>query len=221
MDEIKAVIFDMDGTITPTANSWLATTLGLGASVDDHKAIYFKGFKEGNVSYDNSRAQLIKLWRETGHATRAYLQEMFESWPVIREAEELISFFRSKGLKIALITSATSMYAAIVAKKFSIDDYYASGELIFDQDGNLVDFHFPHDDSQHKLEDLHDFCHKYSLTPQYVVALGDSDNDVHIFTETKRGILVGQDKPQILREVAWKEANDLTEVKDLLNPLLK
>src|SRR3989338_6397193 len=44
MEVIKAVVFDIDGTVTPHANSWLATTRDLGGSVEEHKVMFFEGF---------------------------------------------------------------------------------------------------------------------------------------------------------------------------------
>ena len=221
MEEIKAVIFDIDGTVVPHVNSWLNMTRDLGASVDEHKAIFFKGFKEGQVSYEDSRKQLIRLWHETGNATRSKLESMFESWPILPEAQELISFLRSKGLPVAFITGSMDVYAKIVARKFGVDDYYANGELVFDSNGDLVDFHFPHDESQKKVEHLLAFCKKRSLSPSNVVVIGDSGNEVGLFTETKRGIMVGPEKPEAVKKVAWKEADTLAEVKAIVTPFLK
>ena len=218
MNEIKAVIFDIDGTITPDI-SWLAMTRDLGASVEEHKTI-FKAFKEGQISYETSKEQLIKLWQETGHATRPKLENIFESWPIFPEAEELVSFLHNKGFYVAFITGSMNLYAKVMAKKFSVLDYYASGELIFDNEENLIDFHFPHDESHKKLEHLFEFCGKRSLEPHNIVVIGDSENDVGLFSETKKGIMVGIERPDTLRKVAWKEIDNLSEIKELLAPFL-
>ena len=220
MEVIKAVVFDIDGTVTPHANSWLATTRDLGGSVEEHKVMFFEGFKGGQVSYEDSKKRFIKFWQATGKANRSHLKDIFESWPVFPEAQELIAFLKEKGLYVAFITGSMGMYAKIVAAKFSVPDYYANSELVFDDDGNFVDFDFPHDESQRKVEHLHAFCKKRSLKPSNVVALGDSANDAGIFSETQRGIIVGLEKPEVLKKVAWKEADSLLEVKELLAPFL-
>lgn len=218
---IKAVIFDIDGTVTPNSNSWLAMTRDMGASVEEHKAIFFEGFKEGKVHYDQVRERLIALWRATGNANRSRLETIFQNWPVHDDAKKIIDFFRDKGLQVAFITGSTSMYAKIVADKFGVADFYASGQLEFDEDDNLVDFHFPLDESERKLEHLVAYCEGKSINLQEVVALGDSNNDVAIFSATKRGIIVGKDRPQSLIDVAWKEASSLREAKEILLPYLE
>lgn len=220
MEEIKAVVFEIDGTVTPHTNSWLAMTRDLGGSVEEHKAMFFEDFKEGKVSYAESKKKFIKFWQATGNATRSKLEAIFKSWPVYPEAKELTTFFKEKGVHVAFITGSMGMYAKIVAEKFSVPDYYANSELVFDGDGNFIDFDFPHDEAKQKVEHLHTFCGKRSLSPSNVIALGDSGNDVGIFTETQRGIMVGLGKPEILKKVAWKEADNLLEVKEILASLL-
>ncbi len=219
MEEIKAVVFDIDGTVTPHI-SWLAMTRDLGASVEEHERI-FRDFVENRISYETTKDELVKLWRETGNATRAELENIFESWPVFPEAQELISFLSGKGLHVAFITGSMNLYAKTIAEKFSIPDYYANGELVFDSAGNLTDFHYHRDQSGKKLEHLFEFCEKRAVKPHNIVAVGDGENDIGLFTETERGIMVGDYRPETLKNVAWKEADNLFEVKELLTPFLR
>ena len=67
----KAVVFDIDGTLSPEV-SWLALTRDLGAPVDQHVQIY-NDYKEGLIDYPTSKAQLIGLWRATGNANKEFL----------------------------------------------------------------------------------------------------------------------------------------------------
>ncbi len=219
MKEIKAVVFDIDGTVTPNANSWLDMTRDLGASVEEHLILY-QAFNKGRISYEDSKRELLKLWRDTGRATRSQMEGIFMSWPILPEAEELISFLRDKGLHVAFITGSMGMYAEIIAKKFSVLDYHATGELVFDDAGDLVDFQFPPDGKDHKFEQLLTFCDNKSIIPQNVIALGDGMNDLEIFSVTNRGILVGSEKPEALKKVAWKETASLSEAKELLATFL-
>lgn len=218
MGEIKAIVFDIDGTLTPDI-SWLAMTRDLGASVDKHQEI-FKAFKESKISYEASREQLIKLWQDTGNATYPKIKNIFENWSIFPEAKELISFLHDKELYVAFITGSMNLYAEVVAQKFSVLDYYANGNLIFDNNEKLVDFHFPHNESIKKLEYLFEFCEKRSLKPNNIITIGDSENDVGLFSETKRGIMVGIEKPKALEKVAWKQADNLLKVKELLLNIL-
>jgi HAD superfamily phosphoserine phosphatase-like hydrolase len=217
VEKVKAVIFDIDGTISPGV-SWTKMTEALGGSVENHKKIY-KAFLDGKISYQQTRMDITQLWMKTGNATRANLEKIFVSWPVFPEAKELISFLQNKNIPIAFITGSKDLFADITAKKFSVSEYYASGELVFDDNGNLVDFYYPLDSSKKKLELFLEFCKKFSLDPKTVVALGDSDNDVGIFTKTQRGIMIGN-KPESLARVAWRQVDNISEASNLIRSLV-
>ena len=217
MEKIKAVVFDIDGTIAPDV-SWLLMTRDLGASVEDHKKI-FNSFLDGKISHDDSREKLIKLWRDTGNATRLNLEKIFTNLPIFPEAKELIAFLQGKGVIVAFITGSMDVFAKITAEKLSVENYYANGELVFDGSNNLTDFHYPLDPSKKKLELFNNFSNKFSLSPEEVVVVGDSDNDIHIFVKTKKGIMIGKE-PEILAEVAWKQVRSLSEVSSLIKSLV-
>jgi FMN phosphatase YigB (HAD superfamily) len=59
MEKSKAVVFDIDGTLSPEI-SWLALTRDLGASVEQHIQIY-QDYKEGRIDYEASKDQLIGI----------------------------------------------------------------------------------------------------------------------------------------------------------------
>ena len=79
MDNIKAVVFDIDGTITNFV-SWTAITQHLGASKDEHLAI-FKDLTNGVTDYHTAKSKLLELWKQTGNAKKDYFVQIFESWP--------------------------------------------------------------------------------------------------------------------------------------------
>jgi phosphoserine phosphatase len=85
----KAIIFDIDGTLSPEI-SWLALTRDLGASVDEHIRIY-TDLKQGRIDYPESKRQLINLWRATGNANKAFFQKLFENWPQMKRMKRIKS----------------------------------------------------------------------------------------------------------------------------------
>lgn len=212
---IHAAVLDIDGTITPNHSSWLAMTRDLGASVEEHSAL-FEAFKTGTLSYNDSRTQLIALWQATGNATKEKLLEIFTGWPIYDEAYTLLEKLRQKNIPVILLTGATSLYAGYVAAKLSVSDYFANAELIFDSNGLLVDFTYPPDETQKKLELLQSYCTNHTIDITNVVCIGDSGNDVAIFTATGKGVMVGNG-PETLRAVAWKNVDSIAEVILLLD----
>src|SRR5574338_496920 len=99
----KAVVFDIDGTLSPEV-SWLALTRDLGASVEEHIRIY-KDYKEGQITYEESKHQLIGIWRATGNANKPFFQKLFESWPLNSAAKQVVDHAR-KNHTLCLITGS-------------------------------------------------------------------------------------------------------------------
>ena len=60
LQNIKAVIIDVDGTLSPQI-SWTTLTKDLGASVEKHLEI-FKEFQEKKTTYEVSKEKLLILF---------------------------------------------------------------------------------------------------------------------------------------------------------------
>lgn len=73
----KAVIFDMDGTLTEH-NAWLSFTKALGASVEERTKIY-NDLLSGTVGLAESKQKLVALWQKTGNTTREQINRIYDS----------------------------------------------------------------------------------------------------------------------------------------------
>jgi len=211
---IKAVVFDIDGTLTPNI-SWTVFTNKLGASVDKHLRIY-QDFKEDKLTYEKSKEHLLKLWKETGNAHRSYIENLFEKWTIRKEAKNVIKYLKSKGYVICLITGSIDLYAKIIAKRLEIKYFYSNTMLVWDRNSNLIDFHYHRDQGKKKLEQFLDFCQKLKLDPQNCLTVGDDDNDIQLFKYTGKGIAVKSETSYKLEKYAWKKIDNLLEIKDII-----
>src|ERR1035438_2092768 len=173
MRKFKAVVFDIDGTLTPQ-NSWTAFTRDIGGSVDDHLAIYSDHVK-GVIGLDESKQKLLKLWQATGKANKIHIEEVFNSWPIREDAKGLIDWLKNESYIICLITGSVGIYAKHVADLLSVDNYYANGELYFGENGDLIDFHYTANQAEIKLQQFSEFCKLNNLKPTECVAVGDGD----------------------------------------------
>lgn len=88
MSEIKAVILDIDGTLSPEI-SWLSLTRDLGAPVQKHVAIY-QDYKNSRISYQESKTELLELWRSTGNTNYHFFQSLFEGLPLPLKQKQLL-----------------------------------------------------------------------------------------------------------------------------------
>ncbi len=215
MAEIKAVIFDIDGTLS-SQNSWTGLTNDMGASVDDHLSIY-KSHLDGEIGLDESKEQLLAMWQATSKATKQHIKSMFTTWPISSEAKPLISWLKQQGILVCLITGSIGLYAQHVANELGVDDFYANAELFFDDTGDLSGFHYTANQAEVKSEHLAEFCKKHDLKPEQCAAVGDGDNDIDLFKLTGHGILISGTKhaPE-LDEAAWKTVDSLDQIQAIL-----
>jgi len=215
MSKLKAVIFDIDGTLTPQ-NSWKAFTNDLGASVADHLAIYGEHV-DGKIGLDESKQKLLAMWQATGNANRDHIEKVFDSWPVRPDAKDLIDWLKTKGYTVCLITGSVGVYAKHMAEKLGVEHWYANAELYFDEQGELSSFHYTANQAEIKLQHFTEFCHKYNLDFDQCMAVGDGDNDIELFRATGHGILIeGEKIANELRDASWQTVRNLSEIKDLL-----
>lgn len=211
---LKAVIFDIDGTLTPDV-SWTALTRDLGTSVEKHLEI-FHGHRDGKITHETSKRELLKLWQETGNANKAFFQKLFMEWPLKDGAGELIDYLKSKGYLICLITGAADLYAEVIAKRLGIKDFFSNSQFIWDDNGKLKDFHYDIKQDKKKLEQFLKFCREQSLDPRDCAVVGDSHNDTELFSATGNGIAVNSKNSHHLEKIAWKIISNLNEIKELL-----
>lgn len=213
MESVKAIIFDIDGTLSPEV-SWTALTRDLGGSVDDHIAIY-QQYKAGQTDYQGSKQQLLDMWSATGNATKAHFAALFESWPLASSAAEVVATL-AKDYAVCLITGSMDLYAETVARKLQVSDFYANTSLLWDDAGNLVDMDYELSQANRKLEQFLDYCTSHNIKPEECIVVGDSDNDIALFTASKRGVAIGADIPEPLRAVSWKTIRTLDELPPLV-----
>ena len=91
----KAIIFDMDGTLTEY-NSWLEFTKALGASVEEHTKIY-NDLLAGKSILEESKEKLFVLWQRSENAHKEFIDAIFVSWQLKHNALEVIHDLQDSG----------------------------------------------------------------------------------------------------------------------------
>lgn len=211
----RVAVLDICGTLAPE-DSWLALTRDMGGSVERHLEI-FHAFRNGQITYEESKVQLIGLWRATGRANRSAMRDIFASWPLDAYAPELVRVLRQKGYLPVIITGAVDLYASVVAERLGIADWFANTPLEFDDSGELVTYHYDLDQSGKKVRQLEAFCKKQGFTPSDSLAIGDGPNDLGLFA-VSRGIWIETpERPPELPATAWRTVQSLADIPTLLD----
>jgi HAD superfamily phosphoserine phosphatase-like hydrolase len=212
MEAPKAVIFDIDGTLSPEV-SWLSLTRDLGAPVERHIAIY-QDYKAGNTDYETSKQALLRLWQSTGNANHDFFHTLFEQLPLDSAAADVVGLLRSH-YELCIITGSMDMYAAIVAQKLDINTWFANTSLHWESN-QLIDMDYELDQAAKKLEQFLGFCATRGYKPEDCIIVGDGENDLSLFTASGRGVLVGENLSDELRQHSWKVIPSLGELPNLL-----
>src|SRR3989344_3941623 len=214
-DNIKAVIFDIDGTLTP-ANSWNVLTEKLGASVEEHNKIHLARIA-GAITHEHARAFLINHWQATGNANKKFITNIFKKTKLRKDSREIFSYLHNKGYLTCLITGSNNIYAQQIAKKLKAGNFYANCVFHFNNEGMLNRYDYDVGQGIKKSKQLNDFCKKNNIKLSQCVVVGDSSNDIEIFKATGRGIAVKTENEEVeIEKVAWKKINSLHELKNYL-----
>ena len=212
MSKFKLVCFDVDGTLVDGI-SWLLLTKGLGCLPREHIDIFSRA-KKGEISFTKGERMLTKICKESGNATRGFIKNLFSEIKPRPGAKEIVSYLK-KNYKVYLISGAIDIYVEEIAKKLTVDGFYANSSLKFDKNGVLKKIYYKNDQGEIKLKQLNKLIKKLGINLNKVVFVGDSENDIAIFKEIKHGIAVNSSS-EGLRGIAWKNINSLGQLKDIL-----
>lgn len=213
--QFKLITFDIDETLTPEI-SWLGLTRSLGASVEKHLAIY-EALKREKLSLRAAEQQLLAIWRQTGNANKKFMQTLFDKWHIHPEAFEVMKYLKEENYLICIISGGVDLYVETIASRLGVKNHFSNTELVWDDVGMLIDFHYAPDQAIKKLEQFKQFISERNILPEQCVSVGDSMNDYKLFSYTKHGVLVRTpDVEEELSKYAWKEIDNVSEVKKIV-----
>jgi HAD superfamily phosphoserine phosphatase-like hydrolase len=211
---IKAILFDIDNTLTYEV-SWYLLTKKLGGDTETHRKI-FNNMLEGKINYQDAKSQLIELWKKTGKCNKKHFIKIFSEVKLKEDVQEVVDFIKSMGLNICLITGSVDLYAETISKRLNVNDYYANTKLIWDKKDELIDFDYEKNQGEKKLKQLKEFCLKNNISISEIIVVGDDENDIELFKFTKQGVAVKSSNSHKIETHAWKIINKLSELKQII-----
>lgn len=212
---IKAVILDLDQTLTIDQGSWLQFTSLLGADPTIHLDI-FNRFKKGELNYIDAKKELIGLWKTTSSLTRGEISKIFEKIELREGVVEAIKYLQSK-YHLCIISGAINIFVEVLARKLNIKDYYAVTKFIFDDYDVLIDFQYTLSRGKEKLSFLNEFTKKYNYSLNECAAIGDGDSDMPLFKQVALPILfIAEETSEENMIMVKKHLNSWKGIKDLL-----
>ncbi|WP_048147184.1 HAD-IB family phosphatase [Pyrococcus abyssi] len=200
----KLMAFDLEGTLTDMI-SWemLHRKFGTCEKAKKHAELFFSG----KISYEEWARLDASLW--VGRR-KEEVEETFKDVKLKPGAQELASWLKGNGFKIAIISGGLMCLAKKIANILNVDHVYAN-ELVF-KDGKVTGDVIVRVTFDNKGEILNEL--KRALRPKVTVAVGDWKNDVPMFKVADVSISLGHDH-------ADYNARDLYEVKRILEELFQ
>ena len=166
----KLVVFDMDGVIFDSANSWLGLHKKLGTLEKGKMLTHFYLVK----NYEKLVEEVVgKLWK--GKSAKGYF-DMVKNMKYIKGVKETIKELKKRGIKTAVITSGPRHIAERAKKELGIDYIYFN-ELVI-KNGIITGEFFGPVGFDKKADKLREVCKKENISLKETVTVGDDENDV-------------------------------------------
>jgi len=174
----RAVIFDLDGTLTPVRSVWrhLHEALGLwDGEAERHQA----SFAAGAITYEEFCARDAAHWKGRREAE---LEAIADAIPYRHGAREAVRQLQSEGLLVGVISTGLTLLAGRAHRE--LDLAFTMANRLVARGGLLtgeVKVNVEHDDKGAAV-DL--FCAQFGVGPHEVISIGDSDGDIPMFERT-------------------------------------
>ena len=175
MRRFKLALFDLDGTLTKERSAWEYLHRRLGVW-DGYAEKFQEAFLRGEISYDRFCQLDAGIWKGMRAAD---LERIVREVPLYEGIEDLLSYLRSKDMKLGIISSGLSFLSDWIAEKYGFD--YAVANDLGVEEGILngeIRIHVYYD---RKGEWVQDAQRKFNAGSEEVLAVGDSTGDVAMF----------------------------------------
>ncbi|MBN2454662.1 HAD family phosphatase [Candidatus Woesearchaeota archaeon] len=143
----KIIFFDMDGVLFDVgyfeegkgiaASSWKLVADEIGAG-EEEEALKGKWTKNELENFVHWVQETLKIYRKHG-LTKEKFEQVINSIPLMEGAKEAVAELKKRGYLTAVITGSFKELAYRAKKELGIDFIIAACELVFDDEGKLVD----------------------------------------------------------------------------------
>ncbi|WP_445348692.1 HAD family hydrolase [Desulforudis sp. DRI-14] len=179
---LKAVIFDLDGTLTPVRSVWQYIHERLG-TWESQGLQSLNAFLAGKITYKEFAERDVYAWRGTPHAI---IESIVNEIPLRNGAREVAGTLRAFGVRTAILSSGLDVLVRRVAGLLGVERYIAN-ELGFTAgvaDGRVT-INVGWDG---KPEHLLPLCRAWGVHPSEVAVVGDGVGDAPLFPMVGLGV---------------------------------
>ncbi|HXH27757.1 MAG TPA: HAD family phosphatase, partial [Candidatus Polarisedimenticolia bacterium] len=171
----RAVLFDLDGTLTPVRSVWqhIHASLGLWES---EAAVHQAAFERGEIDYEEFCARDAAHWKGMAEADLRAITDRIPYRPGTRSCVRLL---QEAGLLVGVISTGLTLLASRVNRE--LDLAYTIANRLVTRRGRLTGEVKVNVEHARKGEAVDLFCGQFGVDYREVMAIGDSDGDISMF----------------------------------------
>jgi phosphoserine phosphatase len=212
--KIKAVCFDMDGTLIRNTNSVKYLSM-LNGNLDRLQEIEVLE-NEGIIPWieaDYLKAKLIE-----GLELGKVEDEFDDNVELIQNIGHVLTYLKGRQIRSMLATAGPIQVAGILGTKFGFDSFCGSIYEVKDQKytGRIT----THTGDGGKLNSLETFCSNHGIGLNHCVAVGDGESDIPVFEKCGKSIAINYADALEGRASEHITTNDLSDIIDILDKWL-
>jgi phosphoserine phosphatase len=174
----RALLFDLDGTLTPVRSVWqhIHETLGLWeADARRHQ----EAFVSGGIDYEEFCRRDAAHWHGMREAELRAIADRIPYRPGVREA---IDEARARGAVIGVVSTGLTLLADRVHRELGLA--FTMANRLVSRHGVLTGEVRVNVRHARKDEAVDLFCGQFGIDRREVVSVGDSDGDISMFART-------------------------------------
>ncbi len=209
---LKAIIFDLDGTLTPVGSVWQHIHERLG-TWEEGGIVSLGAFLTGRISYLEFAIRDAALWKGVG---RERLEEIVSEIPLRKGAHETIEVLKQEGYRLALLSSGLDVLAHKVAARLGFE-VCVSNQLGFSNEvlDGRVSIYVTWDGKPRHIPGI---CRLFGVEPSETAAIGDSAGDAFLFPEVGFGVAFNAGREVAAQADIAVEDDDLRALLPLFTP---
>ncbi len=175
MTAYRAVLFDLDGTLTPVRSVWKHLHEQLG-SWKERAAGHKKRFDRGEIDYETLCGLDAAHWKGM---VESDLRAITDRIPYRPGARECIHMLMRSGLTVGVVSTGLTLLAERVHR--DLDLAYTIANRLVARRGRLTGEVKVNVQHERKEEAVDLFCSQFDVPASEVIAVGDSDGDISMF----------------------------------------
>lgn len=175
MPVYRAILFDLDGTLTPIRSVWQHLHEQFG-SWHDRAAGQKERFDRGEIDYETLCGLDAAHWKGREESE---LRAVTDRIPYRPGARECIGMLMRSGVTVGLVSTGLTLLAERVHR--DLDLAYTIANRLVARRGRLTGDVKVNVRHERKDEAVDLFCNQFGVPASEVIAVGDSDGDISMF----------------------------------------